>query len=148
MIPQLRARRLACSFAASMAALALAAPSAPARPIEQFLDSVGSHDALVSCETQVVNLRVPARVPVQSSCEDQAVASRGTGAPAPAKPTEADTFPGLAAEVRDVPRVESADAGFDWASAAIGAATAAGLLALASLAALATSRRSRLRAAR
>jgi hypothetical protein len=141
--PNLHSPRLIRCLVVGVAAIAMAAPTATAAPADQFLGPPGS------CETQVVaKYRAPARVPAPPSCEEQVVASRGTGAPAPAKPTEADTFPGLAAEVRDVPRVESADAGLDWASAAIGAATAAGLLALASLGALATSRRSRVRTAR
>lgn len=143
MTPQLHTRRIARYSAACIAALALAAPTAPASSVEQLPVRASS------CEPQVVaKYRVPVRVPAPPSCEEQVVGSRGTRAPAPAKPTEADTFPGLAAEVRDVPRVESADPGFDWASAAIGAATAAGLLGFAWLAALATRRRSRLRTAR
>jgi hypothetical protein len=135
--------RLFRCLAASVAAVALAAPSASAAPVEQFLETPRA------CETQVVaKYRVPARVPLSSSCDEQAVPSRATGAPVPGKPTEADAFPGLAAAARDVPRAESTDPGFDWASAVIGAATAAGLFAFGSLAAMAVGRRNQVRTAR
>jgi hypothetical protein len=141
---KLQSPRLARPLAGCAAAVALAAPSAAARPVEQFIDPPSPCETQWIADYQLLDLGSQA----PRSCEEQVAASRGSGAPAPAKPTAADTFPGLAATARGVPRVESADAGFDWASAAIGAATAAGLVGFASLAARATSRRSRLRTAR
>jgi hypothetical protein len=71
-----------------------------------------------------------------ASCEEQALASRGAGAP---------TQP--AAAVADAPRAEAPDSGFDWGSAAIGAAALAALLAAGTLVAMALDRRGRVRTA-
>lgn len=139
------------ALAATTAAIALAAASASAVPAEQVLAPPSS------CETR---WEAKYRFAHPVSCEEQALASRGSGAPADsattaATPTEAHTFPGLAARARRSARtavtatpVRSIDSGFDWASAAAGAGVTAGLLALAWLAAMAASRRSRLRTAR
>jgi hypothetical protein len=120
-------------LAAGVAVLALAAPTALARPAEQNVDPPSS------CEAQWAR-QYHRQAPHQ--CEQQVLASRGTGAPVGT--TEATTFPGLAAQARaataslDTPRpapVNVSDPGFEWASAAIGAAVAAGLIALIALAA-------------
>jgi hypothetical protein len=86
-----------------------------------------------SCEEQWI---ATYGVPAPSSCEEQALASRGTGA-----------SNGPAATVSDVPRVDSPDSGFDWGSAAIGAAAVAGLFALGTLGVMALDRRGRVRPA-
>ena len=65
---------------------------------------------------------------------EQALASRGTGAPT--QPTAA---------VADASRADSPDSGFDWGSAAIGAAVAACLFAAGTLTAMTLGRRGRLR---
>ena len=70
------------------------------------------------------------------SCVEQALASRGTGAPT--QPTAA---------VADASRADSPDSGFDWGSAAIGAAVAACLFAACTLTAMTLGRRGRLRTA-
>lgn len=74
--------------------------------------------------------------PIDSLSEEQVLASRGTGAPS--EP---------AAAVSDSPRAEAPDSGFDWGSAAIGAAALAALLAAGTLVAMALDRRSRVRTA-
>jgi hypothetical protein len=122
---QLGLRSLALALAALM--LALTAATASARPAEQLLEPRSS------CEAQWV---AAYGTEAPGSCEQQALASRGTGAPN--QPTVA---------VSDVPRVESPDSGFDWGSAAIGAAAVAGLFALGTLAAIALDRRGRVRTA-
>jgi hypothetical protein len=133
MTSKLHPPRPICWLAAGATAIALAAPSASAVPVERFLDSPSG------CETQVVaKYRVPARVPPPSSCVE----------PAPARPSEVDTFPGTAAAARDAFRVESSDPGFGWASAVVGASGAAGLIALVSLMAPAVRSRRRVRTAR
>jgi hypothetical protein len=111
---------------AVLAFLALAAPAASARPVEQFLEPA------TSCEEQWA---AAYHTSAPSSCEEQALASRGSGAPAEATVT-ADAAPSL----------PSPDAGFDWGAAAIGAG-AAGAIALAGWSVLALSRR-RVRTAR
>jgi hypothetical protein len=151
MTSKLHSSWLVRCLAVGAAAIALAAPSASAAPVERFLDPPGS------CETQW-DAKYRFGHPV--SCEEQALAARGVWAPArsattAATPTEARTFPGLAAlairsasTAATATSVGSSDPGFDWASAAVGAGVAAGLVALAWLAAMAASRRSRLRTAR
>jgi hypothetical protein len=69
--------------------------------------------------------------------EQQVLASRGVGPIAPAVDS-----------TRDAPSHQSADAGFAWGSAAIGAGGAAGLIALVSLGTPALGARLRLRTAR
>jgi hypothetical protein len=101
--------RLPRSLAVAAAALALAAPSAAARPMNDQ----------------------PARLSEQ---ETQVLASRGVGAPVPATHTS-------------TPRLESADTGFDWGSAGIGAA-ATGALLLVAVAGFGASQRTRMRLAR
>jgi hypothetical protein len=169
--------RLFRCLAASTAAIVVGALSASSAQAERSIEAASS-----GCHTQAAaEYRVPARVPAPASCEEQVLASRGTGEPAPPKPTDADPLPGLVASVRDAPRAaptaandgiyvnpstgfaavnsqpdepraalgdSASSTGFDWTSAAIGAVTAAGLLALASLAAIAVGRRNRLRTAR
>ena len=76
------------------------------------------------------------RTDAPASCEEQVLASRGTGAPSES-----------AAAVSDSPRAEAPDSGFDWGSAAIGAAALAALLAAGTLVAMALDRRSRVRTA-
>jgi hypothetical protein len=131
---KLRSTRLFRWLAACGTAIALAAPSASAAPVEQFLDHPRACETQWIAEYQLLDLGSQA----QRSCEEPVRSVSGT-----ATPTEDRAFPGLAAAARDIPRVESTEPGFDWASAAIGAATAVGLLALAFVAALATSRRGR-----
>jgi hypothetical protein len=94
--------RLICMLAASVACLSLAVPSASARfyPV--------SPDGPSSCQTQWTEAF---QVPAAESCEEQVLASHGTAAPA---------APGRAAT----------EPGFQWGSAAIGAAGAAVLIAL------------------
>ena len=109
---------------AVLAFLALAAPAASARPVEQFLEPA------TSCEQQWV---AAYHTSAPSSCEEQALASRGLGAPAEA------TVTGDAA-----PSLPLTDSGFDWGAAAVGAGAA---LALGGWSVLALSRR-RVRTAR
>jgi hypothetical protein len=111
---------------AILACLALAAPVASARPVEQFLDPA------TSCEQQWTSTY---GTPAPSSCEEQVLASRGTGAPADAPATASGT-----------PSLPSTDSGFDWGAAAAGAG-AAGVMALVGWSVLALSRR-RVRTAR
>jgi len=122
---QLRLRSLAAALAALI--LALTAATATARPAEQLLDPASS------CEQQWI---AAYGTQAPGSCEQQALASRGTGSPTASTVT-----------VRDAPRVEAPDSGFDWGSAAIGAAAVAGLFALGTLGAMAVDRRGRLRTA-
>jgi hypothetical protein len=138
-------RHFTRSLAAAVAVLALAAPTAPARPAEQYVDPPSSCEAQWSRQYDRQ---------AHHQCEQQVLASRGTGAPAGT--TEATTFPGLAAQARaataslDTPRpapVSVSERGFEWASAAIGAAVAAGLIALIALAAPAVRTRRRVRTA-
>jgi hypothetical protein len=137
-----RTRPFARSLAAGVAALALAAPTAPAIPVEQYLDPPSSCAAQWSRQ---FHRQAP------QPCDKQVLASRGIGAPGGT--TEANTFPGLAAQARaataslDAPRVTSTDPGFEWGSAAIGAAAAAGLIALFALAAPAVRSHRRMRTA-
>jgi hypothetical protein len=109
---------------AVLALLALAAPVASARPVEQFLDPD------TACERQWVSTY---GTPAPSSCEDQVLASRGSGGPAEVTASAAPSLP-------------STDSGFDWGAAAAGAGVA-GALALAGWSVLALSRR-RVRTAR
>ena len=142
-------------LAAAAAAVALAPTAASAAPTEEVPHSSSA------CETHVfAKYRVPARVPIPRSCEELMLPSRGAAAPArslesASTPTEARTFPGLAAQASGSGSTAatrtgagSSDSGFDWISAAVGGAVTAGLLAVAWLAAIAASRRGRLRAAR
>jgi hypothetical protein len=91
-------RRFHQSLAAVLAALALATPSALARPVED------------------------AGAPKLTPVEEQYLNSHGIGAPRPVVQT-----PPAA------PAVQATDAGFDWGAAAVGAAAAAGIIALISL---------------
>jgi hypothetical protein len=111
---------------ALIACLALAAPVASARPVEQFLEPE------TACEQQWARAY---GTPAPASCEQQVLASRGTGSPAE---------PAVAAS--DAPSVPSTDSGFDWGAAAAGAG-AAGALALVGWSVLAVSHR-RVRTAR
>jgi len=88
-----------------LACLAVAAPAASARPVEQFLDPSSS------CEAQWVAVY---HTPAPSSCEQQVLASRSSGAPAAA-----------AAETSHSPSLPSPDGGFDVGSAVAGAGAAA-----------------------
>lgn len=107
MAPHLHAR-LPRLLAVAAAALALVVPSATARPI------VDPHPGL-------------------SEQEAQTLASRGVGAPAPAKHPTA-------------PRTQSTATGFDWSSAGIGAAAAGGLV-LVAVSGFGAAHRARLRLA-
>jgi hypothetical protein len=111
---------------AVLAFLALAAPAATARPVEQYLDPA------TACEQQWVSTY---GTPAPSSCEEQVLASRGAGAPAEGTATASA-----------VPSLPSTEPGFDWGAAAIGAG-AAGAIALGSWSVLTLSRR-RVRTAR
>jgi hypothetical protein len=111
---------------ATLACLALAVPAASARPVEQFLDPA------TSCEQQWV---AAYHTPAPAACEQQVLASRGTGSPAE---------PSAAASA--APSLPSTDSGFDWGAAAIGAG-AAGVIALFGWSVLMVSRR-RVRTAR
>src|SRR5829696_6823040 len=93
-------RRFHQSLAAVLAALALATPSALARPA------------------------VDAGAPTLTPVEEQYLASHGKGATQPLEPTRPVA-----------PAVQATDAGFDWGAAALGAAAAAGIIALISLSA-------------
>jgi hypothetical protein len=127
MIFHRRSRGLAPrSLAAAVAALALAAPSAPAASAEPTEPSS-------SCK---VLWEATYHTKAPPGCEEQALASRGQGAPT-----------GLAAATTEAPSVSSTDRGFEWGAAAIGAAGAAGLMALVMFAAPARLRR-RVRTAR
>jgi hypothetical protein len=116
---------LALRFTLGLAGLVLALTCATASA------SVG--EPLSSCEEQWV---ATYGVPAPSPCEEQALASRGTGSPNLAT-----------APLSDAPRADAPDSGFDWGSAAIGAAAVAGLFALGTLGAMALDRRSRVRTA-
>jgi hypothetical protein len=105
---QFNLRRSTAALAAALAALALTAPVAAARPVEQFL---GTESTQSPCAISREALTSPA-------CEEQALASRGTGRPTADVPA--------ASVARDV----STDTGFSWGAAAIGAGTAVALLAL------------------
>lgn len=123
-----RTSRLALRWiAAAIACLALAAPSAPASAVDQRSEPSSS------CEVQweaTYHTKAP------RGCEDQVLASRSTGAPT-----------GPATATNDAPSVTSTDSGFDWGAAAVGAAGAAGLIALFTFATPARLRR-RVRTAR
>jgi len=119
-------RRTTAALAGALAALALTAPVAPARPVEQFL---GTESSQSPCDISREAHTTPA-------CEEQALASRGTRRPTADEPS--------ASVARDL----STDTGFSWGAAAIGAGTAVALLALGSMAALALTGRGRIRAAR
>jgi hypothetical protein len=129
MTVQPQPRKLGSTLAASLAALALAAPAASAQPIDvgAFVDPSAS-----ACEEQWL---AAYGTPAPRPCSDQALASRGVGAAT--RTTDA---------MRNAPR--SVDAAFDWDSAAIGAGGAAALLALGSLAAMAAGGPNRVRTAR
>ena len=122
---QLGLRPLAMALAALM--LALTAATATARPAEQLLEPASA------CEQQWI---AAYGAEALGSCEQQALASRGTGSPT------ASTV-----SVSDAPRVDAPDSGFDWGSAAIGAAAVAGLFAVGTLGAMALDRRGRVRTA-
>jgi hypothetical protein len=113
---------------ALLACLALAAPAASARPVEEFLEPSSS------CET---TWAAAYETGAPSGCEEQVLASRGTGAPAQ---------PAAAAGGSAVAR--STAAGFDWGSAAIGAAGGAGAIALLSVGVMPMLSRRRVRPAR
>jgi hypothetical protein len=113
------------ALATALATLALAAPAAPARPVEQFL---GTHSSPSACDHSPASHPAP-------NCNAQAL-------PRPSAAPTGDVSP--ASPARDL----STDAGFSWGAAAIGAGTALGLLALASMAAIALSGRARIRTAR
>jgi hypothetical protein len=118
-------RRSTAALAGALAALALTAPVAPARPVEQFIGTASQNPCDVS--TQAHNA---------SACKQQARESRGSGGPT------ADLH--SASVARDL----TTDTGFSWGAAAIGAGTAVALLALGSMAALALTGRGRIRTAR
>jgi hypothetical protein len=91
--------RLHRCFLTVLACLALAAPAAAsARPVEQFLDDPATCDSV---------------------CEQQVLASRGTGAP---------TEPAVVTS--DAPSLPSPDSGLDTISIVLGAAGAAAVMAL------------------
>jgi hypothetical protein len=151
----LRSPRSIRCLVAGVPALALAAPTATAALADQVLNLPGS------CEAQAfAKYRVPARMPLPVSCMEQLSAARRAAAPArstttAAKPTEATSFPGLAAQARrstataaTAASTGSSGSGFDWGSAAVGAAVTAGLLALAWLAAITAGGCGRMRTAR
>jgi hypothetical protein len=71
-----------------------------------------------------------------TACEEQALASRGTGAPT------GEASPANTASIT------STDPGFDWGAAAIGAGAALGLMLLGSMIAIALTGRGRIRLAR
>jgi hypothetical protein len=105
---------------AVLACLALAVPAASARPVEQYLDPA------TSCEQQWV---AAYGAPAPRDCVEQMLASRGSGAPE-----------GSEVGTSGAPSLPSADEGFDWGAAAIGAG-AAGLIAFAGWSVLTVSRR-------
>ena len=108
-----RLRRLARAFAVTLAALAVAAPAAQAMPAPRSVDT----------------LTTP-RTTVHTFYLDQYLAThRGLVAGSPATPTTTPVATPVA-----VPAPVSTGNGFDWADAAIGAAVAAGTLALLGLA--------------
>jgi hypothetical protein len=126
MSSQSNLRRTTGALAGALAALALTAPVAPARPVEQFL---GTESSQSPCD-------VSREAHITPACEEQALASRGTGRPTADVPS--------ASVARDV----STGAGFSWGAAAIGAGSAVALLALGSVAAVALTGRGGIRTAR
>jgi hypothetical protein len=118
-------RRTTAALAGALAALALAAPVAPARPVEQFIGTPSQNPCDVSSNAHNA-----------SACKQQAQESRGSGGPTAELPS--------ASVARDL----TTDTGFSWGAAAIGAGTAVALLALGSMAALALTGRGRIRTAR
>jgi hypothetical protein len=135
------------SLIVALACLALAAPTASARfyPVPPQGPSqpteAGTFPGLASVAREASaaqgNATEAGTFPGLASAARAASAAQGN-------PTEAGTFPGLAAAARaasvspavapDAPSVTSNDPGFDWGSAAIGAAAAGGLIALFGLA--------------
>ena len=115
---------LAAFVVAPTAAMASTGPAMPPATASQSASSCGAQ------WTAAYGTEAP------GSCEEQALASRGTGAPT--QPTAA---------VADAPRADSPESGFDWGSAAIGAAVAACLFAAGTLTAMTLGRRGRLRTA-
>ena len=120
-----RLRRISAALAGAIAALALAAPVAPARPVEQFIGTASPNPCDVSSSAHNA-----------SACKQQARKSRGSGGPTADLPSAS------------VARALTTDTGFGWGAAAIGAGTAVALLALGSMAALALTGRGRIRTAR
>ena len=118
-------RRSTAALAGALAALALAAPVAPARPVEQFIGTASPNPCDVSSNAHNV-----------SACKHQAQESHRSGGPTADVPS--------ASVARDL----TTDTGFSWGAAAIGAGTAIALLALGSMAALALPGRGRIRTAR
>jgi hypothetical protein len=118
-------------------ALALAAfvvaPTAASASTGPAMPPASSAQSASSCEAQWT---AAYGTEPSGSCEEQALASRGTGAPSQST-----------AAVADAPRAEAPDSGFDWGSAAIGAAALAALLAAGTLVAMALDRRNRVRTA-
>ena len=118
-------RRSTAVLAGALAALALAAPAASARPVEQFIGTVPQNPCAVSSSAHNA-----------SACKQQAQESRGSGEPTADLPS--------ASVARDL----TTDSGFSWGAAAIGAGAAVALLALGSVTALALTGRGHIRTAR
>jgi hypothetical protein len=117
--------RTASALAGALAALALAAPVAPARPVEQFLGPASQNPCDVSSSAHNA-----------SACKQQAQGSYRSDEPTADPPS--------ASVARDL----TTNTGFSWGAAAIGAGIAVALLALGSMAALALTGRGRIRMAR
>jgi hypothetical protein len=126
---QARLHPYAAVLAGALVALALAAPMAPARPVEGFFGSDASQNV---CEMW----RDTHGVRIARPCEERVPASRGIGAPSRAA-SPSNTVPDMAT-----------DPGFDWGAAAIGAGAALVLMVLAAIAAVALNGRARIRTAR
>lgn len=118
-------RRSTAALAGALAALALTAPFAPARPVEQFIEPASQNPCDVSSNAHNA-----------SACKQRAQESHRSGGPTADLPS--------ASVARDL----TTDAGFSWGAAAIGAGTAVALMALGSMAALALTGRGRIRTAR
>jgi hypothetical protein len=127
---QLGLQSLALALAVAAFVVAPTAATASTGPAMPPASSVQSAGSCAEQWTAAYGTDAPA------SCEEQVLASRGAGAPS--EP---------AAAVSDSPRAEAPDSGFDWGSAAIGAAALAALLAAGTLVAMALDRRSRVRTA-
>jgi hypothetical protein len=120
------ARRARLVVAVGLAGLALAAPSAMARP-----DFAGTSPNAASAAASQVDLRSP-------DAQDAATQAAGPQTSSLAGTTDATPAPTPAA----APAAgKSADDGFDWGSAGIGAGVSGALILMASAGAVATQRR-------
>ena len=122
---QSKLRRTTAALAGALTLLALVAPVAPARPVEQFLGAGSQNPCDISSHAYNV-----------MACKRQAQEASGSGEQAADLPA--------ASVARDL----TTDTGFSWSAATIGAGAAVGLLALGSMAALALTGRGHIRTAR